>query len=256
MALIECEFRSEVLRKHCAMNVILPQKPKTKPENGRKLYPVLYLLHGLGGNHTNWCSKTSIERYAEDYEAIIVMPNGERSFYTNMVEGFDYWTMISEEIPEIVQNMFPASPKREDTFAAGDSMGAYGALKLALRRPDRYAAAVGLSAPADIRERIEVATGDLKQDYLRIFGNVDNLIPNGNDLFDLAEKALKAPTPPRIMTICGTEDYLYGANIRFRDHMRKIKFPNYEYLEGPGAHQWSFWDYYIPKALKFLLSNR
>ncbi len=255
MAFIVCKFYSDVLRKNCEMNIILPQKPKKTLANGDHLYPVVYLLHGMGGDHTAWCHQTSIERYAEAYDAIIVMPNGDRSYYTNMVEGLDYWTMISEEIPEIVQNMFPASPRREDTFVAGLSMGGYGALKLALRCPDRYAAAVGLSAPADIHERLEVATGELKQNYLKVFGNADNLIPNGNDLFDLAEKALKAPNPPRIMTICGTEDYLYGANIRFRDHMRKIKFPNYEYLEGPGAHHWDFWDYHIPGGLEFLLNN-
>ncbi len=256
MATLQCEFYSEVLRKICDMNVIMPQKPKNKPVNGCRLYPVVYLLHGLLGDYSTWCRRSSIERYVENYEAIIVMPSGERSFYTDMVTGYNYCTMITEELPAIVQNMFPVSPKREDTFVAGLSMGGYGALKLALRRPDRYAAAVGLSGCADIRSFMETCEESLKPELARIFGTVDDLIPRGNDLFDLAEKALKAPQCPRILTVCGTEDYLYKANLRFRDHMRKIKFPNYEYLEAPGSHQMDFWDHHIQYGLKFLLNHR
>ncbi len=255
MAFILCKFRSEVLRKNCEMNIILPQKPKKPLASPNHLYPVVYLLHGLGGDQATWCQQTSIERYAEAYDAVIVMPNGDRSFYTDMANGHNYETMLVEELPEIVQNMFPVSPRREDTFVAGLSMGGYGALKLALSHPDRYAGAVGLSAPVDIRARIEVAKDPMRQEYARIFGNVDNLISNGHDLFNLAEKALKAPQPPKIMTACGTEDLRYDANIHFRDHMRKLNFPNYEYLEGSGAHQWSFWDKFIQPGLKFLLND-
>ena len=231
------------------MNVILPQKVKTQigmtsSGSGRKDYPVVYLLHGLSDDHTIWSRRSSIERYAAEYEVAVVMPNGERGFYTDMVEGYRYWTMLSEELPEIVCNLFPVSPRREDTFAAGLSMGGYGALKLALRRPDRYAGAVGLSSVTDIRE------------LNNIFGSASDLIPRGNDLFELAAKAVNAPETPRILTVCGTEDFLYQDNLRFRDHMRELNFPNYEYLEAPGAHQWSFWDLHIQYGLKFLLENR
>lgn len=136
MAFIQCGFHSDVLGRACAMNVILPQKVKTQigmasSGSGRKDYPVVYLLHGLSDDHTIWSRRSSIERYAAEYEVAVVMPNGERGFYTDMVEGYRYWTMLSEELPEIVCNLFPVSPRREDTFAAGLSMGGYGALKLA-----------------------------------------------------------------------------------------------------------------------------
>ena len=242
MAFIQCGFHSDVLGRACAMNVILPQKVKTQigmtsSGSGRKDYPVVYLLHGLSDDHTIWSRRSSIERYAAEYEVAVVMPNGERGFYTDMIEGYRYWTMLSEELPEIVCNLFPVSPRREDTFAAGLSMGGYGALKLALRRPDRYAGAMG-------------------RELNNIFGSASDLIPRGNDLFELAAKAVNAPETPRILTVCGTEDFLYQDNLRFRDHMRELNFPNYEYLEAPGAHQWSFWDLHIQYGLKFLLENR
>ena len=225
MAFIQCGFHSDVLGRACAMNVILPQKVKTQigmasSGSGRKDYPVVYLLHGLSDDHTIWSRRSSIERYAAEYEVAVVMPNGERGFYTDMIEGYRYWTMLSEELPEIVCNLFPVSPRREDTFAAGLSMGGYGALKN------------------------------------NIFGSASDLIPRGNDLFELAAKAVNAPETPRILTVCGTEDFLYQDNLRFRDHMRELNFPNYEYLEAPGAHQWSFWDLHIQYGLKFLLENR
>ncbi|MGN1364349.1 alpha/beta hydrolase [Victivallis vadensis] len=262
MAFIQCGFHSDVLGRACAMNVILPQKVKTQigmtsSGSGRKDYPVVYLLHGLSDDHTIWSRRSSIERYAAEYEVAVVMPNGERGFYTDMVEGYRYWTMLSEELPEIVCNLFPVSPRREDTFAAGLSMGGYGALKLALRRPDRYAGAVGLSSVTDIRARMESADWKtMGRELNNIFGSASDLIPRGNDLFELAAKAVNAPETPRILTVCGTEDFLYQDNLRFRDHMRELNFPNYEYLEAPGAHQWSFWDLHIQYGLKFLLENR
>lgn len=202
MAFIQCGFHSDVLGRACAMNVILPQKVKTQigmasSGSGRKDYPVVYLLHGLSDDHTIWSRRSSIERYAAEYEVAVVMPNGERGFYTDMVEGYRYWTMLSEELPEIVCNLFPVSPRREDTFAAGLSMGGYGALKLALRRPDRYAGAVGLSSVTDIRARMESADWKtMGRELNNIFGSASDLIPRGNDLFELAAKAVNAPETP------------------------------------------------------------
>ena len=139
----------------------------------------------------------------------MVRPNGERGFYTEMLEGYRYWTMLSEELPEIVCNLFPVSPRREDTYAAGLSMGGYGALKLALRRPDRYAGAVGLSSVTDIRARMEsVDWKTMGRELNNIFGSASDLIPRGNDLFELAAKAVNAPETPRILTVCGTEEFL------------------------------------------------
>lgn len=262
MAFIQCGFHSDVLGRACSMNVIIPQKATTQigmtsSKSTRNYYPVLYLLHGLSDDHTIWCRRTSIERYAAEYDVVVVMPNADRSFYTDMKNGYRYWTMLSEELPEIVCSFFPVSSQREDTFAAGLSMGGYGALKLALRRPDRFAGAVGLSSVTNIQRLLESAEWERNRDELiNIFGSVSEVISRGNDLFDLASKALNAPKVPKILTICGTEDFLYQDNLAFRDHMRKINYPNYEYLEGPGSHQWNFWDQHIQNGLKFLMGNR
>ena len=259
MAFMQCQFHSDVLGRACSMNVIIPQKAKTQigmasSGSGRKDYPVIYLLHGLSDDHTIWMRRTSIERYAADYEAVIVMPNGDRGFYTDMKCGPKYWTMLSEELPAIVQSLFPVSSRREDTFAAGLSMGGYGALKLALRCPNRFAGAVALSAVADIREWFSVASAFSKDnEYHWIFGSAEEIVAQRNDLFELAKTAITHNPPPKIMMACGTSDPLYRSNLRLRDHLSQLNFPGFRFDEGPGKHEWAFWDQWIQEGLRFLL---
>ena len=245
------------------MNLILPQKSATQigmAASGsaeRRDYPVLYLLHGLSDNHTIWCRRTSIERYAADYEVVVVMPNGERGFYTDMAEGYRYWTMLSEELPQIVRNLFPVSTKREDTFVAGLSMGGYGALKLALRCPERFAGAVALSPVTDPRGWFaDGSRPEMHEELTRIFGSEERIVANGDDLFTLADDLLATSKPkPRILQVCGTEDGLLPENHRFRDYLEKKHFPGYCYMEDAGSHTWEFWDHYIQDGLRFLLEK-
>jgi len=61
--------------------------------------PVLYLLHGLSDDHSIWLRRTCIERYATAYGIAVVMPNGHRSYYSDMASGLKYFTYISEELP-------------------------------------------------------------------------------------------------------------------------------------------------------------
>ena len=263
MAFLECHFHSDVLGHACEMNVILPQKVSTQigmasSGSGRRSYPVLYLLHGLSDDHTIWSRRSAIERHVATYEIAVVMPNGERGFYTDMKQGPRYWTMLTEELPEIVSGLFPVSTKREDTFVAGLSMGGYGALKCALRYPDRYAAAVALSAVTDIPGRIEAAEwSGLRSELVRIFGTPAEVAGSGNDLFALASQVAKLGSEaPRLLSICGTEDFLHADNQRFRDRMKEVKYANFQYEEAPGAHQWEFWDLHIQRGLRFLLEGK
>lgn len=264
MAFLQCEFHSDVLGRACTMNVLVPQKAATQigmnssGENCRAEYPVLYLLHGLSDNHTIWMRRTSIERYAAAYGLVVVMPDGGRSFYSDMAAGDRYWTMLSEELPQIVRNLFPVSGKREDTFAAGLSMGGYGALKLALRRPERFAAAVALSPVTDPRGWFaNPELEPMREELTRIFGSPERIVSNGDDPFTLASELVKSPLPkPRLLHICGGDDWLLPENHRFRDHLKKIGCPDYTYLEATGAHNWEFWDLHIQEGLRFLMEGR
>ncbi len=136
--------------------MLLPQRrPGDPQDNYQTPFRVLYLLHGYSDDQTAWQRWTSIERYAEGLNLAVVMPAAQNSFYTDMVHGGKFFTFLTEELPAVVHDLFPLSTERADTFVAGLSMGGYGAFKLALSRPDLYAAAASLSGALDICEVVK-----------------------------------------------------------------------------------------------------
>ena len=255
MAFINCSFHSELLRKSVALNAVIPQKLMgSAPQK----YRTVFLFHGLSDDHTAWCRNTSIERYAKEYNIAVIMPDGGRSFYTDAANGFPYWSFISEELPEFAASMFPLSVKREDCFAAGLSMGGYGALKLGLKLQERFNAVAALSPVVDLEERFSSPDSAAWLPELKnIFVSPEEAKRSGNDLFTLAETAVKSSAPlPRILSICGTEDFMIKDNRRFNAFMKELKYPDFHSYEYPGSHNWSFWDKYIQTALAFFFNNR
>ena len=255
MALIQCDFHSDVLGMASSMNVILPQQSTTQigmaGGTSKTQYPVLYLLHGLSDDHSIWGRRTSIERYVAGMNLAVVMPNVHRSFYADMKNGGRYWEFISEELPQIVKSFFPVSSRREDTFAAGLSMGGYGAFKLALRCPEKFAAAASLSGAADIYG-FWSEKDDFDKDMNLIFGTKEEFLDSENDLFKLSlELKESGRNIPMLFQACGTEDFLYDGNLKFRDHLSKLGY-DLHYQESPGTHCWDFWDDNIQDVLKWL----
>ena len=257
MALIHCNFFSETLRISTSMDVILPEPLGIQAAAGgarRKPMPTLWLLHGLSDDHTIWQRRTSIERYVAPLNLAVVMPNGFRGFYTDMARGYPYWTHLSEELPRVARALFPLSEAREENFVAGLSMGGYGAFKLALRRPEMFAAAASLSGALDIAESAAKGKSDAfrARELTDIFGPLRAIRGSDNDLFALAEKLAKSKGPkPALYQCCGTEDDLYPRNVRFRDHARSLGL-DLTYEEGPGRHDWGFWDRWIQRVLEWL----
>ena len=254
MALIHCDFFSDTLGLCSSMTVILPQNTRKQigmtGKAGRRKHPVLYLLHGMSDDHTIWLRRTSIERYVSALGLAVVMPAVNRSYYTDMAYGLNYWTFISEELPRIVESFFPVSTRREDTFAAGLSMGGYGAFKLALARPDKFAAAASLSGALDPQGLSDLMP-DRKREHLGTFGEKP-IHGTANDLYHLARQVAKSRGPkPRLFQCCGTEDFLYQDNLLFRSHLQKLRL-NLTYEEGPGAHEWGYWDTSIQRVLTWL----
>ncbi len=251
MAFFEANFYSEALGLQTTVYVIKPQR-STEGQigvNGKAedtQLKCLYLLHGLSDDHSIWLRRTSIERYADEYGICVVMPFGGKGFYTDMKHGEKYYTYISEELPRLMEEFFGISQKRENNFIAGLSMGGYGALKIGLKNPDRYAACAGLSAVADIRAWTK-GSGDF---MVPIFGS-DLTIPDSEDLFSLAEATDKLSQKPRVYMGVGTEDFLYQDNVKLREKFESLHF-DYTYRESAGTHCWTFWDEYIQYVLKWM----
>ena len=254
MALLHVNFFSDVLGMATSMDVILPEQTMGQiGMEGRasdKPYPTLYLLHGMSDDHTIWQRRTSIERYVSDMGIAVVMPTTHLGWYTDMAQGNRYWTFISEELPAKCRSFFKnMSDRREDTFAAGLSMGGYGAFKLGLRCPDRFAAVASLSGGLDAAECCKINDEPI---WGQIFGKAEDVPGSDNDLFAVA-KRLKASGKelPKLYMWCGTEDFLYHQNTRMRDHLQKLGY-DLTYEESPGDHMWSCWDEKIQSVLKWL----
>jgi putative tributyrin esterase len=254
MAFIQCYFRSDVLQMQTQMWVLLPQSACVNRRRNKPI-PTLYLLHGLSDEHTIWMRRTSIERYAEDAGLAVVMPTTYRGFYTDMAAGPDYWTHISDEVPRIARGLFGLPEKREANFVVGLSMGGYGAFKLALRHPERYAAAASFSGALDAQRRVNGKDQRWVAEMKRVFDSPARMRRNEDELFHLASKLAKkrGVRLPRLYQTCGDKDFLLDENRSFRDHARRLGL-DVLYDEDPGyGHAWDYWDVCIQRTIRWFL---
>jgi putative tributyrin esterase len=252
MAFIQCSFHSHVLDIAASMNVVLPQRDDPAD---RRRFPCLFLLHGLSDDHTIWSRRTSIERYAEARGIAVVMPAGGRGFYVDNAAGPRWGSFVADEVPAVARAFFPLSDRREDTFIAGLSMGGYGAFRIALAHPDRFAAAGSFSGALDMAHRPDNPDPGWTAELTKIFGDLARMPGSSNDLFALARRL--TPTDRRRLRLfqcCGTEDFLYDANVRFRDHAGSLGL-ELTYEEGPGTHEWGYWDAVVQRFLDWLPSR-
>lgn len=249
MALLHACIDSTALQQNMSLNVLLPER-ECPYLSGR--WPVLYLLHGLSDDHTIWSRRTSIERYVDGMNLAVVMPAVHRSFYTDMKHGGKYFTYISEELPALCERLFHVSSDRTHRFAAGLSMGGYGAFKLGLRCPERFAAVASLSGAVDMLDVDVDATLDPAWSFLvDIFGTAAESKGSDDDLIAVARRRIAEESPmPKFFMACGTEDFLYQSNVKF--HREFGNALNIEYQESPGSHTWDFWDRTIQDVLAWL----
>ena len=238
------------------------------PEDKDGPYRVVYLLHGLHGNQGTWLDRTMLSVYANLYNAVFVMPEVGRSFYLNLKFGRQYHNYVCDELPEMCKKVFNICAKREDTAVMGCSMGGYGALRLALKKPQQYGFC-GAISPAclyfkPILEEVRndkqafIESGEeaheIIADLYATYG--ENLEYNPDyDIPELVKKFPKSAPKPKIYVTCGTEDSLLKENHDFRDEMKKTDF-DYTYEEWPGDHEWYFFDEALKKTLEFWYSSK
>ena len=156
MALITMNYNSPTIGMHQNLTIILPEDVTffDSSTTAKQLQSML-LLHGLSSDETTYIRYTSIERYANEHQLAIIMPNVDHSGYANMVYGHSYYDYILE-IYEYVHQILPLSRKREDNFIAGHSMGGYGTIKFALTQSDKFAKAAPLSAVFEAQRFIDL----------------------------------------------------------------------------------------------------
>lgn len=219
------------------------------PENKTPDTKNLLLLHGLSDDHTVWSRYSSIERYANERGICVIMPDGGRSFYEDMAKGGAFYSSIINDVMESAQKLFSLSTKRENNFTAGLSMGGYGAFKIAMRNPDKFAGCASLSGALNIAKLSRSKAWD--KDFSLIWGDsYSTAVPGSDsDLFHLVDSFADTGKPkPKLCVICGDEDFLLDDNREFFAHVSGKGF-DCTYEEHPGNHNWRFWDTHIAHAI-------
>ena len=258
MALFQCSFFSKSLMRTVPIQVVLPtdkQLPNGEPPKGP--FKTLYLLHGIFGDQTDWVCGTRVQSWAQDRNLAVVMPAGDNSFYVDQPKASAYYgRFIGQELVDFTRRTFPLSDKRGDTFIGGLSMGGFGAIVNGLQNPGTFGAVCALSS-ALILDSMMTHTEYTdflmtnKGYYESVFGDLSQVRGGVNDYDALAEKVAPLAEKPRFYMACGTEDGLITVNRQFRDHLVKLGY-DVTYVEGPGIHDWYFWDEYILKVLEWL----
>lgn len=264
---MQINFHSEILALNDAMNVILPDD-RVEGE-----FPVLWLLHGGGGNENDFVFSTRIREYANRYNLAVVMPHAGYSRYCNMYWGADYFDFLTDELPEIVKHMFPrVSRKREDNYIAGFSLGGSGAISLGMRRPEQYGTIGVLSASSIIPlEHLRALSaggpaapgGPGKMSVNMVNFGVENTEElRGNPEHDVllnAENILKEGKPvPRVWHAVGQDDYAYPVGLGLKEFFEK--FPGnpfrYSFLTAPGGHNDTFKEFALKSFLDDVMKER
>lgn len=258
MGLINYTFFSHVLREQVRVSVVLPTySPWSSKDSledyykvGKK-YKTLYVLHGGSDDCTSYYRNTGIERYADNNNFALVMPEVKNSFYSNMKYGPNYFDYISKELPSVMESVFPLSDKSQDRFVVGNSMGSHGAFKWVLNCPEFFNAAAGMSGVGDAQE-MGFLEGRAKGRAGDAFGNLEDYKGSMNDFKKLAKDLVESGKRiPRLFSCCGTEDPYYQGTVLFKEYADEIGIP-LTYETGPGGHTWEFWDLWLTRVIDWM----
>lgn len=235
MAYIRCDFKSLVLDMRTSMIVFLPDEKKVSEA------PVVYLLHGLSDNSTAWSRWSNVERYAIEHGVTVVMPEVQRSFYTDMSLGLDYFKFVSVELREICHHFFNTPTAANKSYVMGLSMGGYGALKCALTYPKKFAGCAAFSPACDIESLMIDNVKMNKKEMKAIFGEK---LQSKDSIFSLVKKVKNAPF---IYLACGEEDFIFSHSEKLNAALEE-KDLDYKYEHWSGIHDWAFWDEAVKRA--------
>ena len=288
-------FHSDALGVDKTVVIYLPRDYDAQPA---KHWPVFYYLHGLGGNETNWVKSGKLDEAADQLglAAIVVMPDGDDGFYVDSpgkidydrcmqdgtglflpaqephdatcVRARNYGTYIAKDLVGWVDARYHTIPRRDGRAVAGLSMGGFGAMELALRHPDEFAAAASHSgaiallyagprpfAPGKTELLTSVSdwgagVGPIGTWIRGLFGP-DIATWKAYDVVELAGKL--APGKVALYIDCGTEDdFALQDNAQYVHEALTAKHIAHEFFLGPGKHDFAFWSVRLPKSLGFL----
>lgn len=227
------ETYSDAMKKKIKAVVITPNNYASG-----KQYPVVYLLHGAGGDYADWIKKAAgVADNADQFNIIIVCPDGGvTSWYWDAPADptYRYETYVTKELITFVDKNYKTIKGRNGRAITGLSMGGHGGLYLGIRHQDLFGAAGSMSGGVDIRPFPK--NWDMAK---RLGSYAEN--PENWDKYTVTNQLhLLTPNSLAIIFDCGTEDFFYKVNIELHEKMLERNIVH-DFIVRPGAHNWPYW---------------
>jgi S-formylglutathione hydrolase FrmB len=259
----EQTVKSAILGRDVKYTIYLP----SDYASSERTYPVVYLLHGYTDDHTGWLQFGEINRYADKAIAdgtippmIIVMPNGDSSFYINSYDGKEkYEDFFIKEFMPSIEKAYQIKSQKKYRGIAGLSMGGYGTLIYALKYPDFFAVAAPFSAAVrDDADAVNMEDHKWEVEYGPLMGRntkgKNRLTKTwyDNSILKIVEnKSADELKKVRYWIDCGDDDFLIKGNCMLHIALTEKKVPH-EFRVRDGAHNWTYWRTGITDALQFI----
>ncbi|TMQ16435.1 MAG: hypothetical protein E6J90_23900 [Deltaproteobacteria bacterium] len=288
------QFHSDALGVDKAVVIYLPRGYDSQPA---RHWPVFYYLHGLGGNETNWLQRGKLDAAADQLAlaAVVVMPDGDDGWYvdsplaidyaqcmqdgtglfipaqqdhaTTCVRARRYESYIARDLVGWIDAHYHTIARRDGRGIAGLSMGGFGAMSVALRHADEFAAAGSHSGAIALLYRGPRPFAPGKTELYSDVADRGNSTPIGawiravfgsdiadwkaHDVVELA--GVLGPGKVALYFDCGTEDdFALQDNVQYVHEALTARHIPHEFFVGPGRHDFAFWSARLPVSLAFL----
>lgn len=232
--------KSPSMNKDVKVVYVVPEKVQKS-----QACPVIYLLHGYGGDHTNWIAKKpELKQIADEKGIIFVCPDGNDSWYFDSPKDstFRYETFVASELVAYTDSHYPTLADRKARAITGLSMGGHGALYLAINHKDVFGAAGSMSGGVDIRP--------FPQNW-KIKERLGEFVANKRswDAHSVMTQIEKIENGELAITFdCGEADFFYEVNKELHKRLLARKI-DHDFTVRPGGHTWPYWvnslDYHI-----------
>jgi S-formylglutathione hydrolase FrmB len=235
MAIGELEYLSRALHRSVSFSFYLPDGEQAGPPP----FPALLQLHGAYDTHHAWLYRSKLAIYLEQLPFVVIMPNGELSSWANWRNPAEpYEDFIMKDLIPFCERFFSIRPGQ--WAIGGLSMGGYGALRLGLKYPDRF---------ASIYAHSSAFWGEGPDKFSNFEPSVSAEDRIDADVYTHAKISLERGECPTLSFDCGVDDYLIDQNRAFHAYLQEIGYPH-TYEEHPGAHTWYYWDDHVQSALR------
>jgi diacylglycerol O-acyltransferase / trehalose O-mycolyltransferase len=258
---------SPALGETTTVRLLLPTVFDERP--GRH-WPVLYLLHGCCDTYKSWTRSTDVEALSADLGALVAMPHGgEVGFYSNWIDGPQWETFHTEELPAILAQEFNAGGR---AAIAGVSMGGLGALGYAARHPGQFSAAASYSGIVHTQLSMSSESNytglvdSYGYDMAHLWGSHDSTAWSAHNPYALAEELRGTDLfisvgngKPGPLDAPGSDEdsietSLHEENLALRGRLHSLGISAEFDFYGPGTHTWPYWQRELHRSWTWLMA--